>query len=93
MEEEKQICPSTVRNVAHSYGFKAYRALAKPPLDANQVTIVSFLMRHTSDSSQRTPAQGMEAEGEQLASEHLTPALKYGEGGGVMFWGVYHGLE
>ena len=61
MEEEKQICPSTVRNVAHSYGFKAYRALAKPPLDANQVTIVSFLMRHTSDSSQRTPAQGLEA--------------------------------
>ena len=37
MEEEKQICPSTVRNVAQAYGFKAYRALAKTPLDADQM--------------------------------------------------------
>ena len=37
MEEEKQICPSTVRNVAHDYDFKAYTVLAKPPLDADQM--------------------------------------------------------
>jgi len=32
MEEEKQIAPTTVRDVAHKAGFKAYRPLAKPPL-------------------------------------------------------------
>jgi len=32
MEKEKQIAPTTVRDVAHKAGFKAYRPLAKPPL-------------------------------------------------------------
>jgi transposase len=37
LEEENQISASTVRNVAHAAGYKAYRPLPKPPLEQHHV--------------------------------------------------------
>ena len=82
-------------------------ALAKSPLDANQMNerlnfslaqqctfgaIVSFLMRHTSDSSQRTRAKGSRGlKGSSWPQNiYLLPSSTEEE---ELCSGVYHGLE